>query len=342
MIVKNEEKMLAKTLPNLSKHADEIILVDTGSTDGTVKVALKFDAKVFHFTWVNNFSAARNESLKYASGDWILWIDADEFMKEDDLKLLLEILKTTKANALELTLYESKLDSCERNNGYQRTKVFRNGLGYHFERPINEQLMDKGSNVVVGKEIPIHIYHWGRHLEKERMSLKRERYIDLYSQALKANPADAHLHFLLAKNLKESGRLNEAVLHYEKAFSSAPDKKIGREALEKMADILLRAKKLPEAAKVADRIIKLDPENIPARNIFASIFLVLGKVDMAIEVLTEVLNIKSAGEIENLYQSRVMPNFLLGQAYQLKGESEKAQACFARVREISPELVGAN
>lgn len=340
MIVKNEEKMLEKTLPNLSKYADEIILVDTGSSDNTVKVAQRFGAKVYHFPWVDDFSAARNQSLKHATGDWILWIDADEFIKEEDLKRLKENL--TDSTAYTLTLYESKLGKCEKKQGYQRVKVFRNGLGYHFVRPINEQLVDKDGKVIAGKEIPISIYHWGKNLEEERMRQKRERYIGLYSQALERNPNDPYLHFLLANNLAELKRNEEALEHYHLAFELAPDTEVGREALEKKADLLLRMKKISEAAKSAEELLKIDQNNIPARNVFASIYLVLGKIDTAIEILTETLKIKLEGQVENLYQSQAIPNFLLGKAYQLKGEKEKARACFERAHEISPELIGVN
>ncbi len=342
MIVKNEEKMLGKTLPGLSKYGDEIILVDTGSSDGTIRVAEKFGAKVYYFSWINDFSAARNESLKVATGDWILWIDADEFIRGEDLKILKAILTDSSENAHALTLYESKLDKCEKKSGYQRVKVFRNGLGYHFVRPINEQLVDEKGNAVSGKEIPVCIYHWGKNLEEERMDEKRKRYVKLYSQGLKKNPKDAYLHFLLAHNLKELKRNEEALEHYSQACKLSSDKAIILESLEKIGDLFLKMKKLSEAAKVAEELLKIDPQNIPARNIFASIYLVLGKIDTSIEILTEILKMKIESQVENLYQTQAMPNFLLGKAYELKGEEDKAKACFERAREISPEIMGVN
>ena len=78
MIVKNEELNLAKCLMSVKPVADEIIVVDTGSTDKTKAIASALGAKVFDFTWTNDFSEARNYSLSKASGDWILVLDADE------------------------------------------------------------------------------------------------------------------------------------------------------------------------------------------------------------------------------------------------------------------------
>lgn len=343
MIVKNEEKMLAKTLPSLSKYADEIVLMDTGSSDGTMEVAKKFGAKIYRFPWINDFSAARNESLKYATGDWILWIDADEFMTEEDLKTLKDLLEISAdgSRAFSLTLYESKLDACEKKNGYQRVKIFKNKRGCRFVRPINEQLVDGEGNVVEARSIPVAIYHWGKNLEEIRMAEKREKYVKLYSQALEASPDDPYLHFLLANNLNDLRSLLEALEHYDRAYELAPDKEIGRQALEKKADLLLRLKKLPESARAAQKLLEIDEQNIPARNVFASLYLIAGKIDTAIDILFEALQIKvDGGRIGNLYHSQAMPYFLLGKAYEIKGEKEKAEDYFDRAKEICPELFG--
>jgi glycosyltransferase involved in cell wall biosynthesis len=63
---------------------DEIIIVDTGSTDKTVELAKSRGAKVFHFPWIDDFAAARNEALRHATGDWIFWMDADDRLDEEN------------------------------------------------------------------------------------------------------------------------------------------------------------------------------------------------------------------------------------------------------------------
>ncbi|MFH1361977.1 MAG: glycosyltransferase [bacterium] len=342
LIVKNEALMLEKTLPTLSQYADEIILVDTGSSDETIAVAKKYGAKVSSFAWIDDFAAARNESLKLATGDWILWIDADEYLKEEDLETLKKAIAETKGKALSLSLYESALGLCETNNGYKRVKLFKNNCGFRFVRPINEQLVDAESKIVNGPGIPASIYHWGKNLEQERMTAKRKRYIKLYSAALEREPSDAHLHFLLAMNLEEEKMYAEALLHYRKSYELAGNLEIARQALEKKSSLLLRLKKIKEAASVAGKLMKIHSDSIQARTVYASIFLVTGKVDAAIEALTEALNIRNEASVNNCYQNVAMPNFLLGKAYQLKGEEELAKACFAKANEICPTLCGAN
>src|SRR3989344_364212 len=78
MITKNEEQFLEQCLNSVKELVDEIIIVDTGSTDKTTEIAGKFTDKIYDFKWCDDFSAARNESLKHATKNWILVLDADE------------------------------------------------------------------------------------------------------------------------------------------------------------------------------------------------------------------------------------------------------------------------
>src|SRR6185369_12826459 len=77
MIVKNEEANLPPCLSSAADLVDEIIIADTGSTDRTREIAASFGARVVEFPWVDSFAAARNESVRHATGDWIFWLDAD-------------------------------------------------------------------------------------------------------------------------------------------------------------------------------------------------------------------------------------------------------------------------
>src|SRR5206468_11726649 len=78
LTVRNEEQKLAACLQSAAALVDETIVVDTGSTDGTRELAAKLGARVFEFPWCDDFAAARNECIRYATGDYILWMDADE------------------------------------------------------------------------------------------------------------------------------------------------------------------------------------------------------------------------------------------------------------------------
>ena len=86
MIVKNEEKNIRQALSWAKGIAFEQIVVDTGSTDKTVEIAEEMGAKVYHFTWIDDFSAAKNFAIEQATGDWIAFLDADGYFKSEDVK----------------------------------------------------------------------------------------------------------------------------------------------------------------------------------------------------------------------------------------------------------------
>ena len=89
MIVKNEERSLARCINSAKSLFDQLIIIDTGSNDDTVKIAKEFDADVHHFQWCDDFAAARNESIKYAKYQWILFLDADEIIDKNSLRELI-------------------------------------------------------------------------------------------------------------------------------------------------------------------------------------------------------------------------------------------------------------
>ncbi len=84
MSVRDEAEHLSECLRSVDGMVDEMVIVDTGSEDNTPAIAKSMGASVFFFQWKDDFSAARNESLKYASGDWILVLDADEVVDSAD------------------------------------------------------------------------------------------------------------------------------------------------------------------------------------------------------------------------------------------------------------------
>ena len=97
MIVRDEEKNLSNCLESVRGIFDEIVVVDTGSTDRTVEIARSFGANVFDFVWVDSFSAARNEALSHATGDFAFWLDADDVVEPAEREKLRELLRRLRA-----------------------------------------------------------------------------------------------------------------------------------------------------------------------------------------------------------------------------------------------------
>ena len=96
MIVKDEENNLSNCLESVAA-LDEIVVVDTGSTDRTIEIARSFGARVFEFAWVDSFAAARNEALSHATGDYAFWLDADDVVEPDEREKLRALLAKSHA-----------------------------------------------------------------------------------------------------------------------------------------------------------------------------------------------------------------------------------------------------
>jgi len=92
MIVKDEESVIEDCLKSVKGVVDQIVVVDTGSRDSTIEICKRYGAEVYYYRWRDDFSAARNESIKYARGDWILWMDADERLDPGSVEKLKRLL----------------------------------------------------------------------------------------------------------------------------------------------------------------------------------------------------------------------------------------------------------
>ena len=137
MIVKDEEEHLANCLRSVHGVANEIIVVDTGSTDDTVTIAIDAGARVLFFEWSDDFSAARNVSLRYASGDWILWLDADEELTPESVEPLKALLRDQTVAAAHL-----RIDNLMSGRivPFLTPRLWRNHPTIRFKQPIHEQV----------------------------------------------------------------------------------------------------------------------------------------------------------------------------------------------------------
>jgi glycosyltransferase involved in cell wall biosynthesis len=201
MIVKNEEKLLATCLRSIQDYVDEIVVVDTGSTDRTVEIAESFGARIYHHPWEDHFSKHRNQSFGYAKYDWIFYIDADEELLTGSGAMLGNVMNAAAddVDAIAVTL------ECIYNEGRSMSysnavRIFRNHRGFYYKGRVH--------NYIVGVKkalcCPIRLFHHGYNLDKSSMSKKFERTTKLLKMDIADDPYDPRPHhFLAASYLSE-------------------------------------------------------------------------------------------------------------------------------------------
>ncbi len=186
MIVKDEEHYLARCLDSVKEIVDEIIIIDTGSSDNTVKIGESYTEHVYHFQWINDFAAARNESIKHANGKWILVMDADEYMEPTEGLKLREFLQKLKPERH--TIYAVTVTSFLGKGGETGTnevlvsRVFPNHCGIHYHRPIHEQLQSKYGVKLRSTTAPCRILHSGYEEETIAAKQKFQRNLEIFEQ----------------------------------------------------------------------------------------------------------------------------------------------------------------
>jgi glycosyltransferase involved in cell wall biosynthesis/Tfp pilus assembly protein PilF len=198
MIVKDEEKNLPRALSSIKGLADEIIVVDTGSKDKTVDIAKSFGAKVYYFDWCDDFSAARNESLRHATKDYILWLDADDEFETEKRKDLKLALSRHRGCAFCLVVRLLTGVSVEE---FLQPRVFPNFRGIRFEGRIHEQIAPSLLRLKIPmKSLEISITHHG-YKEHESVKFKLERNKTLLEAELRRDPKDLTTKTFYARTL---------------------------------------------------------------------------------------------------------------------------------------------
>jgi glycosyltransferase involved in cell wall biosynthesis len=224
MIVKNEEANLPECLGPVGDLVDEIVVVDTGSTDGTKECARRLGAKVHDFAWVDSFAAARNESLRHATGKWILWLDGDERLDEANLQKLARLLKELPdENNVYMMCQCSAPDPLTGSTlVVDQARLFRNLPKVRWTHRVHEQiflaLKEQGAREV---RTDIVISHLG-YQDPELRRRKRERNIRLLLREVEETPEEAFVHFNLANAYMDGGQVEKALPVMRRCLELAP------------------------------------------------------------------------------------------------------------------------
>ena len=221
MIVKNEDKNLKSCLSKIAAFVNEIIIVDTGSTDNTKHIATEFTDKTYDFEWCNNFSKARNFSISKASKEWILLLDADEFVTDFCRYNVDEFIKnSSNKNKVGRIQRINIMEDLSGNKKYiERVNRLFNKNYFHYEGIIHEQIIALDGKTYETQILDITAEHVGYTKEVLNRTDKLKRNIDLLEEAVKNNSEDPYLYYQLGKSYYMLKNYTTAVLYFEKALS---------------------------------------------------------------------------------------------------------------------------
>ncbi|MEA2466818.1 MAG: hypothetical protein QOJ57_944 [Thermoleophilaceae bacterium] len=221
MIVKDEEEMLPRCLAAVKPAVDEMIIVDTGSTDRTVEIAESFGARVLHHEWTGSFSDARNVSLEAATGDWIIYLDADEVLVEEDAERLHACTGRVwrEAFALIETNYTGDVEDGTAMT-HTALRMFRNRPEYRFKGRLHEQMAYALPGYLTERieYTQLRIEHYG-YLGVVRDSKdKSRRNLELLQQQVAEGTENAFQSFNLGSEYLALGEFQTSVDHFTKSW----------------------------------------------------------------------------------------------------------------------------
>lgn len=310
MIVKNEEEHLPNALNSVKDVVDEIIIVDTGSTDNTVEIAKSFGAKVYFYEWNDDFASARNEALKYATCDWILSMDADDEMNAEQVRNLKEILANLEDDILgvQLPIYSNTPDGNTMMNYLIR--LFRNHPEIRFSRKIHEvvdfSINKLGGRIIRATDIPV--IHRG-YEEPNTIKRKIERNFKLIKEEVENNPDDASMWMYLAKSYCSIGDLENGISAYKKAIDIAGTNPLFRFAklvsLIDLATLYLNRGELDLAELYALKAVNFDPNFPDAHYIAGNVYFKKKQFNEAYSEFQKVLDVDPMKSYGLVFSSQV-------------------------------------
>ena len=345
MIVKNESDHLADCLKSVQELAREMVIVDTGSSDQTIEVARSCGARVYSFTWNDDFSAARNHSLMYAESEWIMVLDADEVIDEDDHPRIRQLIEDDRADGYRLMQRTYQHQSARADwkilanptplsrgcPGYTESpliRLFRNLPDVGFKGSVHElvehDLYQQGRKII-DTDIPIH--HYGKFFDETRLHRKHLLYQRIGEKKITDHPTDPRNLIELGVQYLEMDHIDAAVSTLKQAVSIDP--KITRAAFN-LAIALARQGNMVEAIKYYRNLLVLDSSHIGACNNLAQIL--------------QNQN-ESMDEVERLYRQAIQHHpdhhvihYNLGLFLEKKNRLQEAVKEFRKALAIDPDF----
>ncbi|MCL2101380.1 MAG: glycosyltransferase [Fibromonadales bacterium] len=287
MIVKNEEKNIGECLESARGLADEIIVVDTGSNDKTIEIAKSYGAKIEHFAWTKDFSAARNYSISKASCQWIVWLDADDRVPAKTAEELRKKISTESMNKVFYLVICNTANEGKTGTRFSQIRVFPNNLEIRFQGKIHEHILPSVKKLnLIEEKCALEIFHTGYEdpiILKEKQIRNLDLFKEEYPDLMKMD-SNAMFHYAVSLEIIED--YENALLWQKNAFEKAKMERYNYlETLipQNIARILEELERIDEAMEYLDISLKLEPNFGFAINQKAKLFDKLGRKEEAVK-----------------------------------------------------------
>lgn len=339
VIAKNEENNIGRCLDSMKDHIDEIILVDTGSDDRTAEIARARGAKVYDYIWENDFSKAKNFAIEKASGDWIIFLDADEyFADEDSVKKAIFYMREhmkTKLHALICRIINIDTDRDNQEiSSFMNLRIFRNLPNLRYRYEVHEELYNKkGTLDLVILNDEVEIYHTGYSTHIIEAKLRRNLQIIL-DDIEKNGENNRHYRYLM-DCYHGIGEYDKAI-KYAKLHLESGVNILGSQSMvyEKLIICMLHCNKdFLEIKKEIRKAIAAYPKSPIFYMFYAHLHFNYYEYDQSLRFFFKSLEVnKKRNSTEwDSFQSKIFTvYFYIGQIYSLKNETAKAAEYFLK------------
>jgi tetratricopeptide (TPR) repeat protein len=340
LIVRNEAKHIADCIRSIQPVCDEVIVVDTGSTDDTMAIAKSLGARVSTFEWRDDFSAARNYALSLARGTWCFWIDADERLDAGSYGAVLSALVRPHFGGFTLEIVNYLEDDTRVGQLVHRPcRIFRNLPDVRFEGRIHEQITPSLSRIGLPVALlEARLLHYGYRREEVEAKQKHDRTLALVQAALQENPNDSFQQFNLANAYYCANRFAEAATWFEKMAETIPtDAAYGQHAFHCWALSLVQLERWQEAIRVCDRAQRQGFGGPLVEYARALALYHLGQLDEALGCVERAKSLTlKPEETGNRDVVAYKLDFLRGQVLAATGRADEAAETYRKVLQVAP------
>ena len=350
MIVRDEEKFLEGCLGSVRGIVDEIVLVDTGSTDATIAIAQRHGAKVVQQSWRDDFAEARNTSLSYCTGEWVLYLDADERLLPGQENALLALLDNRSAAAYNVIVRNTV--SLPTGTSIQRMpypRLFRRLPGVRFEGRVHEQIAP-AIEASGGKIFPcsIVIDHLGYNQGFEILKQKAERNMQLLAGSGTNRQEDAYAWYQMGNTYLMLQHYPEAKEHLNRALTSpALPRSLRAQVLNLLAEAEIRTGSFARAEEYCRESLCLARHQITARWYLVGASIMQKKYATAVQTIKEMLSgafpDAARGFIDvalDIQVEEATALQVLGQCHLQLSDPGAAVKALSRACDLKPDLPG--